>query len=93
MWVDSAVLTFGRSLPVYPDERTFSESVGMSQKCQEGTHALQQKFGHQNSLSVVQLVEQRLGLLQIERVEAFNEPAVDRSEYVTGLVPLALIAP
>ena len=32
MWVDSAVLTFGRSLPVYPDERTFSESVGMSQK-------------------------------------------------------------
>jgi hypothetical protein len=35
MWVDSAVLTFGRSLPVYPDERTFSESVGMSQKCHE----------------------------------------------------------
>jgi len=33
-----------------------------------------------NSLSGVQLVEQGLGLLQIERVEAFGEPAIDRSE-------------
>ena len=40
-----------------------------------------------------QLVEQRLSLLQIERVEAFGEPAVDRSEKIAGLIPLALIAP
>jgi hypothetical protein len=40
MWVDSAVLTFGRSLPVYPDEPTFSESVGMSQKCQKLTSSV-----------------------------------------------------
>ena len=43
--------------------------------------------------SGVQLIEQRLGLLQIERVEAFGEPAVDRSEKIAGLIPLALIAP
>ena len=31
--------------------------------------------------------------LQIERVEALGEPAVDRSEKIAGLIPLALIAP
>jgi hypothetical protein len=31
-----------RPLPVYPDEQTFSESIGMSQTCQFRTHALQQ---------------------------------------------------
>ena len=70
-----------------------SHVISASEKpTQERTHALQQ-IRHQNSLSVVRFVEQRLGLLQIERVEAFSEPAVDRSEYVTGLVPLPLIAP
>jgi hypothetical protein len=33
----SAVLAVGRPLPVYPDEQTSSESVGMSQTCQEPT--------------------------------------------------------
>src|SRR5579864_6195878 len=51
------------------------------------------KLSASNSLSVVQLVEQRLGLLEIARVEAFSEPAVDRREEIMGLVPLALIAP
>ena len=46
-----------------------------------------------NSLSGVQFVEQGLGLLQIERVEAFGEPAVDRSKKLAGRIPLALIAP
>jgi len=40
-----------------------------------------------------QLVEQRLGIFQIARVEAFGEPAIDRSEKIAGLIPLALIAP
>ena len=40
----------------------------------------------------MQLVEQSLGLLQIERVEALGEPAVDRSEKIAGLIALALIA-
>jgi hypothetical protein len=33
-WVNRVVLTARRSLPVYPDERTYSEPVGMSQRCQ-----------------------------------------------------------
>jgi hypothetical protein len=40
-----------------------------------------------------QLAEQVLGLLQIERVEAFGEPAVDWRKKFAGLIPLALIAP
>jgi hypothetical protein len=40
-----------------------------------------------------QLIEQRLRFLQIERVEALGEPAVDRSEKIAGLILLALIAP
>ena len=39
-----------------------------------------------------QPVEQRLGLFQVERVKAFCEPALDRSEKIAGLIPLALIA-
>src|SRR5712671_4755946 len=35
--VKSDVLTVSRSLPVYPDQRTFSEPVGMSQRCQHRT--------------------------------------------------------
>jgi hypothetical protein len=35
-WVKSAVLTVGGSLPVFPDKRTFSEFVGMSQRCLTG---------------------------------------------------------
>ena len=42
--------------------------------------------------SGVQLIEQGLGLLQIERVEAFSEPAVDRSEKITSFIPLALVS-
>src|SRR5215469_4405591 len=34
-----------------------------------------------------------LGLLQIKRIEPFGEPAVDRSEKLASLIPLALIAP
>src|SRR4029077_15587332 len=34
-----------------------------------------------------QLVEQRLRLFQIECIEAFGEPAVDRSEEIMGLIP------
>ena len=37
-------------------------------------------------LSGVQLVEQRLGLLQIERVKTLGEPAINRSEKIAGLL-------
>ena len=40
-----------------------------------------------------QLVEQRLGVLQDRRVEAFGEPAVDSCDKITGVGALALIAP
>jgi hypothetical protein len=33
LWVKSAVLAVRQSLPVYPEKQTFSESVGMSQRC------------------------------------------------------------
>jgi hypothetical protein len=33
-----AVLTTGRSLPVYPDNRTFSGFGGMSQRCRQKLH-------------------------------------------------------
>src|SRR5262249_25809983 len=39
------------------------------------------------------LFEQRFRLLQIERIEPFTEPAVDRSEKIAALIPLALITP
>ena len=39
-----------------------------------------------------QLLQQRLHLLQIERVEALGELAIDWSEKIAGLLPLALIA-
>jgi len=32
LWVNRDGLTVGRSLPVYPDKQTYSESVGMSEK-------------------------------------------------------------
>jgi hypothetical protein len=40
-----------------------------------------------------QLIEHSLGLLQIERVEAFGEPAVDRGEKIAGRISLTLVAP
>jgi hypothetical protein len=55
------------------------------------THLVKLSRGCGNSSC--QLVEQRLSLLQIARVEPFGEPAVHRSEQVASLIPLALIAP
>src|SRR5262249_9428376 len=40
-----------------------------------------------------QLIEQPLRLLQVARAETFGEPAVDRSEELASLLPLAVIAP
>jgi len=40
-----------------------------------------------------QLLEHRLGLLQVQRIEAFGEPAIDRCEKIAGLLSLAPITP
>jgi len=69
-------------------------SVGpLPKSARNGDSCAATNSGHQNSLSVVQLGEQRLGLLQIERVEAFGEPAVDRREQLASLLRLPLITP
>jgi hypothetical protein len=47
----------------------------------------------QQALSRGHLVEQRLSLFQIERVETFGEPAVDRRKKIASFIPLALVAP
>ena len=46
-----------------------------------------------NWLSGMQFIEQDLDLFQIVCIEALDEPAVDRSEKLAGLLLLALIAP
>ena len=40
-----------------------------------------------------QLLEHRLGLLQVQRIEAFGEPAIDRCKKIAGLLSLAPITP
>ena len=39
------------------------------------------------------LVEQRLGVLEVDGIKALGEPAVDRGEEIVGLSAFALIAP
>jgi hypothetical protein len=46
----------------------------------------------ENRLSGVQLMEQRFGLLQIERVEALCEPLIDLGDRASRFVPLPLVA-
>ena len=40
-----------------------------------------------------ELLQQRLGFLQVRRIKAFREPAVDRREQLVGLKTLALLLP
>jgi hypothetical protein len=40
-----------------------------------------------------QLVKQCFRLFQIARIKPFSKPAVDRSEKLASLLPLALVAP
>jgi hypothetical protein len=40
-----------------------------------------------------ELIEQPLGLFQVERLEALAKPTINRSEQLAGLVALASIAP
>jgi len=43
--------------------------------------------------SLRQLVKQDLGFLEVARLEAFGEPAIDWRKEVSGLIPLTLVAP
>jgi hypothetical protein len=41
----------------------------------------------------LELLKQRLGLFQVERIESLSEPTIDRGEKIVGLLSFALIAP
>src|SRR6478752_2043372 len=67
-------------------------SVWMSRGAVSASRA-SRDIDRQIVLSCRKLVEQRLGLLQIKRIEAFGEPVVDRGEQIASLFPLVLVAP
>jgi hypothetical protein len=54
---------------------------------------LSNKSPFRNWLSCVQLLQQRLRLFQIARVEPFCKPPVHRSEQFARFLHLALVAP
>jgi hypothetical protein len=58
-----------------------------------GVEKLLPKRPFRNRLLGVQLLQKSLGLLQVERIEALGEPAVDRREQFSSLLRLPLIAP
>jgi hypothetical protein len=64
---------------------------GHSRRSENRERLLKRPF--RNWLSGVQLIEQRLCLLQIARVEAFSEPAVNRSKQFASFLHLALVPP
>lgn len=52
------------------------------------------RYNNQRQASLVaQRVEQRLARLQIGRIEALPEPAIDRREEIPGVGAFALVAP
>ncbi len=74
------------------DDRSRAKLPHVSRNCEKcRSRTFLRPF--RNSLSGVQLTEKSLGLLQIERVEALGEPAVDRSEQFASLLRLSLITP
>ena len=80
---------------LYPRKQTLFRGCCTSAMGQEETHAPPQNRSRFELLhrSGVQLVEQRLGLLQIERVESLGEPAVDWREQSACFGAPALFAP
>jgi hypothetical protein len=68
---------------------------GRSGRAGKADYSWHQPVSGESALGRVscQLLQQRLRLLQIERVEAFGEPAVDRSEQFAGRITHALITP
>src|SRR5262249_23041156 len=70
-----------------PQERTSLGRPGMSAKDQT------RKSPVHSSSSCRQFIEHRLCIFQIERVGAFSEPAVNRSQQFVSLLRLALIVP
>src|SRR5258708_25330941 len=57
------------------------------------SHAGSQSAILVNLMNLCQLIQQRLRLLEVRRVEAFREPALDRSKEGAGFRSLSLVAP
>ena len=73
----------------------FSRKDAPHEACDIQGHLCSSPSAHASgdTWSSAQFLEQGLCLFQIKRVEAFGEPAVDRSEQIASLIPRALIAP
>jgi hypothetical protein len=65
----------------------------MTQRASSGLMRYNKSGRFRNWLSGVQLVEQRLRLLQIARIEPLRKPPVNRSEQFASLLLLALVTP
>jgi hypothetical protein len=76
-------------------ERSSAEGVGRPPTVFRsfGRVARDLRAPFRNSLSGVELIKQRLGVLQVARVETLGEPAVIRSEEIAGLLAFTLDAP
>jgi hypothetical protein len=71
---------------------TQSANSGRSPRAGERVKSTKRTIVSFGETRLHQCFEQRLGLLQVERVEAFRKPTIDRSEKIAGFGPLALIA-
>jgi len=76
---ESGIPLSGFDLVPKPEQKQPLRLPARSVKRHERTHVLQQgRGGLQIAWSDMQLIEQRLRLFQIARVEAFGKPVVDR---------------
>src|SRR6266850_116266 len=71
----------------------YRQQDNRKQKEQVGRTRSSSKRPFRNRLSDVQLLQQRLGLPQVERIKSFGEPAVDRRKKITGFAAPVLFAP
>src|ERR1700675_538919 len=92
-WVNLDLTGMSARRPVYPPTATELRTSRIGSFVPGTDSCAATNSGHQISFSGGQLIEQHLCLLQVERVGAFAEPDVDRSEEIAGFIPLALIAP
>jgi hypothetical protein len=82
IWVKSAVLTVGQSLPIFLDQRTFSGEVGTSQRCQNRNPI--NAFDHPHSPSALKSMSRAR---MIEWTKPTTTPSVELSEDNFGHSP------
>src|ERR1700736_3172050 len=75
-WVNRAISSVGRLLPVYPDKQIFSESVGMSQR--QRTHVPQQLPAYSITSSARCVIVFRVRSQQMTQVPLTNRTTLSR---------------